>query len=75
MRFVIALFVASIAPGLALAQSSSQSNLTPTQRCEANSQTCIRNCTGTNAQACMNNCFAARAQCIQNPSTATQPRR
>ena len=77
MPLVLALLGALLLPGsAALAQSSSsQSNLSPIQRCEQRHQDCIRTCFGADMQACSQNCAAARAQCIQNPSTATQPRR
>jgi hypothetical protein len=74
MPLVLAFLGALLLPGFALAQSS-QSNLTPVQRCEQNHQSCVRACTGVDSQTCMTNCAAVRAHCIQNPSTATQPRR
>ncbi len=74
MPLVLAL-LGALLPGLALAQSSSSSNQTPTQRCEQRHQDCVRTCFGADMQTCASNCAAARAQCIQNPSTATQPRR
>ena len=55
--------------------SSSQSNLTPSQRCERSHQDCIRTCFGGDSRTCMSNCDTTRAYCIQNPSSATQPRR
>jgi hypothetical protein len=62
-------------PGSALAQSSSQSGMTPTQRCDQRHQDCIKSCFGADMQTCSQRCAAARAQCIQNPSIATQPPR
>ena len=75
MHFVLALLAAFALPGAALAQSSSQSGMTPIQRCEQMSQSCVRACTGADAQSCMSGCATSRAHRIQNPSTATQPRR
>ncbi len=75
MPLVLALLGALLLPGSALAQSSSQSNLSPIQRCEQRHQDCIKTCFGADMQTCSQNCAAARAQCIQNPSTATQPPR
>ncbi len=75
MPLVLALLGALLLPGSALAQSSSQSNLTPIQRCDQRHQDCIKACFGIDIQSCSQNCAAARAQCIQNPSTATQPPR
>jgi hypothetical protein len=75
MPLVLALLGALLLPGSALAQSSSQSNLSPIQRCEQRHQDCIKTCFGADMQACSQSCAAARAQCVQNPSTATQPPR
>ena len=75
MPLVLAFLVALLLPGSAWAQSSSQSNLTPIQRCEQRHQDCIKACYGADIQSCSQNCAAARAQCVQNPSMATQPPR
>ncbi len=74
MRFALAL-LGALLPGLALAQSSPQSGMSPIQRCEQRHQDCIKTCFGADIQSCSQNCAAARAQCIQNPSLATQPPR
>ena len=72
MRLLPLAFLGALLPGLASAQTAAMS---PTQRCEQNSQSCVRACFGAAAQSCMADCTATRAHCIQNPSTATQPRR
>ena len=72
MRLLPFALLGVLLPGFAAAQSPAMS---PIQRCEQNSQSCVRACVGADAQSCMASCAANRAHCIQNPSTATQPRR
>jgi len=72
MRLIPFALLGAFLPGLASAQGVAA---TPIQRCEQNSQVCVRECAGSNAQSCMANCAGVRAHCIQNPSTALQPRR
>ncbi len=72
MRLLSFALLGALLPGLASAQTGAMS---PTQRCEQNSQSCVRACFGAAAQSCMADCTAIRAHCIQNPSAAAQPRR